>query len=418
MFIYDEFESDLQEALARLFDPDYHPPERFCAAIGCYPDDGDGRVRESIMKSIEQMRPCPGTPPTAYIWQAYGLLHYRYIQKLTQEETADRLDLSRRTINRLQQKAIYKLAGALQEETRRRQNSAMVLAGQKENSSEASSGSTQAAGWEEQLQREVDSLQTKAPNASADVHEVIERVLEITAALSSTLGIHLRVISVQPDLTAAVHPVLLLQALVSILKRLALYARGGDIAIYAKNEDGRAKITLTATNLGGDFSIEDLTGSISLVDALTIEVLREGVQITVWVSMPAVGTITVLVVDDNEDMVRFYRDCTIGTRYQIVHVSQGELLLETARRVCPDIIVLDVMLPDSDGWRLLMHLHADPQLGQIPIIISSVVREEELALSLGAASYLAKPVRPRQFIQALNLICGADATGETRGRAH
>mgnify|MGYP001111695391 CR=1 FL=1 len=69
----------------------------------------------------------------------------------------------------------------------------------------------------------------------------------------------------------------------------------------------------------------------------------------------------------------------------------------------PDLVVLDVMLPDTDGWRLLMHLRQHPLTRSTPVIICSVVQESDLASSLGAALYLSKPVRPRQFIQALIL---------------
>jgi CheY-like chemotaxis protein len=60
------------------------------------------------------------------------------------------------------------------------------------------------------------------------------------------------------------------------------------------------------------------------------------------------------------------------------------------------------MLPDVDGWNLLQDLHQHPATRSIPVIICSVVREETLALSLGAVLYLPKPVSPHQFIQALN----------------
>ena len=70
----------------------------------------------------------------------------------------------------------------------------------------------------------------------------------------------------------------------------------------------------------------------------------------------------------------------------------------------PDLIVLDVMLPDTDGWKLLIQLHEDPITRSIPVIICTVIREEELAYSLGAAHFLAKPVEPRQLVEALDQI--------------
>ena len=69
----------------------------------------------------------------------------------------------------------------------------------------------------------------------------------------------------------------------------------------------------------------------------------------------------------------------------------------------PDLIVLDVMLPDPDmdGWKLLMQLHGDAKTRAIPVVVCSVVREIELALALGAAVYVPKPVARRDFLAAL-----------------
>jgi CheY-like chemotaxis protein len=64
--------------------------------------------------------------------------------------------------------------------------------------------------------------------------------------------------------------------------------------------------------------------------------------------------------------------------------------------------VLDVMLADMDGWELLASLTNHPQASSIPVIVCSVVRGEDLAPALGAVSYLPKPVRPLQFIEALD----------------
>jgi len=135
-----------------------------------------------------------------------------------------------------------------------------------------------------------------------------------------------------------------------------------------------------------------------------VEAHVDGDRAFLWVGLPSVGKITVLVVDDNPDMARFYRRSAEKTSYHIVHTAGGQNLFETIAATAPAVIVLDVMLPDIDGWELLTRLHQDPATRPIPVIVCSVVREEELALSLGAAHYLPKPVRSREFIQALDRV--------------
>jgi len=55
-------------------------------------------------------------------------------------------------------------------------------------------------------------------------------------------------------------------------------------------------------------------------------------------------------------------------------------------------IILDIMMPETDGWRVLQALKLDERTRQIPVIVCSVVNDPELGLALGAASYLTKPV--------------------------
>jgi CheY-like chemotaxis protein len=254
-------------------------------------------------------------------------------------------------------------------------------------------------------------LQAKAPGAVSDVGEVIRSVLELVDALAPVPGVQVEVESVQAGLVAAVHPVLLQQILISALKRLARHTSNEGIAVYARLEDGNVKITLTGAVASGQRLNEtDLMSDIPVPEGVSIKVCIDGPQTFVWIEAPAEGKFTVLVVDDNEDMVRFYQSSAVGTRYHIVHITQGQKLFEAIQATAPDVIVLDVMLPDIDGWRLLMRLREDLATRPIPVIVCSVVREEELALSLGAARYLPKPVLPPEFIQALERVLSPAAT--------
>ena len=419
MVSYKEFEKEFQEALCHLYDPDYQPREALCAATGCDLGDGMPAVRTAILRAIESLEPPSDTPPTALTRQVYGLLHNRFVLRLTQEETAYRLNVSRRTVNRLQHKAAHALAEALWRHSQTLGQVARGLPqGDDELPTEETLADTSISDWRSQMQRELDSLEAKAPNAPCDVGEVISSVLGFIDPLAPKLGIRVEVKSVQPGLVAAIHPVLLHQVLISALKRFAPFVSNGQVAVYARLEDGNAKITLTgATAVTDGLSERNFTSGIPTSKDVSIETCVDGSQAFVWISVPSMGKVTVLVVDDNEDMARFYRDCTIGTRYHIVHVAQGGDLFEAVDATVPDIVVLDVMLPDIDGWRLLMRIHEDPATRSIPVIICSVVQEEDLALSLGAARYLPKPVRPREFIQALDQVLPQAPAGALRSLA-
>lgn len=411
--IYFVFEKELQEALNRLVDPDYQPSQNLCQILGCQPKEGNAALQSLIIRAIDSLKPVDETPPTTYIKLFYELLYYRYELKLNQEETAFRLNMSRRTINRMQRSAIHTLASILWDRSKveREKIEGSIAEGGNLLTGESVGGS-QASNWDSQLKRELNILQLKAPGALSDVERVINDALGIMDARTVGQGSHVKVVSVQPKLVAAVHPVLLEQVLISALLRLSPYASNHEISVFARLEDGNTKITLTCATTDNGFNERDFIKDIPISKDLSIEVLTEGLQVFLWITMPSVGTLTVLVVDDNEDMVRFYRDCTIGTRYHIIHIGQGQDLIKVVKTLAPDIIVLDVMLPDIDGWRLLMLLHENPETKSIPVIVCTVVREEGLALSLGATRYLAKPVGPREFIQTLDHVSPPVVTGD------
>jgi CheY-like chemotaxis protein len=237
------------------------------------------------------------------------------------------------------------------------------------------------------------------------VEEVIDTVLELEKTLQERRKVRVKVGSIQPNLTARIHPTVLQQMLITAVEQLASHSSSGQITIFARVEGANAKITLATTIAKEDRLTEkDLAGNILTTENTTLDAYVDSNRAFVWIKIPSGKKIIVLAVDDNPDLAHFYQRAVEGTRYQIEHTIQGQDLVEVIKTVVPDVIVLDIMLPDADGWKVLTHLHENPTTRAIPVIICSVVRAEELALSLGAALYLPKPVRPREFIQALDQV--------------
>ena len=419
MITSEEFERALREALGHLYDPDYKPANSFCAVVDCDPGKGTFGVQSAILRGIKDLEPSPDTPPGARTRMIYDLLHCRFVLKLTQEETAGRLHVSVASAWRTQREAAHTLARLLWDRSQARQRPAEDRAQVSEDRPAGEEGlDTQAPDWRSQLERELASLRSSAPGAVADVGETINGVLKLESALVSRHDTRVEVGSMQPDLVAAIHPSVLRQILISAIGRLAPHTSAGPITIFARLEDGNVKIAVTGAVTSEERPTQsDLIRDILAPEGVSVEAHLEGDHAFLWVELPSVGKATVVVVDDNVDMARFYRRATEGTNYHIVHTAEGEGLFEIIEAVAPDVIVLDVMLPDVDGWELLMRLHESPATRPIPVIVCSVVREEELALSLGAARYLAKPVRAREFTQALDQVLSQAPTGAPRSPA-
>jgi CheY-like chemotaxis protein len=133
----------------------------------------------------------------------------------------------------------------------------------------------------------------------------------------------------------------------------------------------------------------------------SVELLMRDDALLFSVELPLAGR-TLLVVDDNADLVHLYRRYILGTPYQIVHLGQGTALFEAIDEHVPDLVVLDVMLPDVDGWELLANLHQHPSTRRLPVVVCTVVDGRELALALGADVYLPKPVQRDDFLRAVD----------------
>lgn len=96
--------------------------------------------------------------------------------------------------------------------------------------------------------------------------------------------------------------------------------------------------------------------------------------------------------------------------YQVHQAYDGQEGLEKARRLKPSAIVLDIMLPRVDGWQVLDELKRQPETRDIPVVIVSMVEEQRLGLSLGAADYFVKPVQREKFLARLGML--VSTTGE------
>ena len=106
----------------------------------------------------------------------------------------------------------------------------------------------------------------------------------------------------------------------------------------------------------------------------------------------------VLLVDDDQN-IRFVAQMTLEglTEWKVVTADSGKAALETAPREMPDLIMLDVMMPDMDGPTTFMQLQQNPDLRGIPVIFMTAkiqTHELENYLKLGAAGVIGKPFDP------------------------
>jgi two-component system KDP operon response regulator KdpE len=112
----------------------------------------------------------------------------------------------------------------------------------------------------------------------------------------------------------------------------------------------------------------------------------------------------VLVVDDEPRMIRFIRMNLELENYQVVEASNGLEALERVRDQIPDLVILDVMMPELDGFETLAMLR---EISTVPVIMLTVKADEQdkvRGLELGADDYVTKPFSPRELSSRVNAV--------------
>jgi len=111
----------------------------------------------------------------------------------------------------------------------------------------------------------------------------------------------------------------------------------------------------------------------------------------------------ILAIDDNPEAIDII--CKyLGDDYTVVGLLGGEEAVAKAKQFKPMAITLDVMMPRKDGWQVLRELKNDSDTQDIPVIILSIVDDQRIGFSLGAAEYIVKPVEKELLLKKLKTL--------------
>ena len=123
---------------------------------------------------------------------------------------------------------------------------------------------------------------------------------------------------------------------------------------------------------------------------------------------PADRDVTVLVIDDDQSSRMLLQRLLSREGYQVITAESGKTGIELARSEKPDIITLDALMPEMDGWTVLGRLKDDTELKEIPVIMVTFVDEPRKGFALGAAEYMTKPVDRVHLLEALRRVSRPD----------
>jgi DNA-binding response OmpR family regulator len=118
----------------------------------------------------------------------------------------------------------------------------------------------------------------------------------------------------------------------------------------------------------------------------------------------SMGNARILAVDDSPTILEMIKTILLAGGYEVITAADGSAALEAARSDSPDLILLDVMLPKLDGYRVCRLLKFDQKYKDIPIIMLTAKSEEQsmvTGIRTGANQYLTKPVEPNRLLSAV-----------------
>nr|WP_150107515.1 response regulator transcription factor [Pedosphaera parvula] len=124
----------------------------------------------------------------------------------------------------------------------------------------------------------------------------------------------------------------------------------------------------------------------------------------------------ILVVDDEPDAIELIKFNLKSAGYEVITAADGEEALNKARSLLPNLIILDLMIPEVDGLEVCKILRRDARVSGIPIIMLTAKAAEidrVLGLELGADDYVTKPFSPRELVlRVKRLLRSGQTTGE------
>ena len=397
----EEFVEQVRDALLHLYDLTYlqiHPLLAAIKSVGKSTTATCQSLRQSLLDAIGSLHPSPGVAAGSPAWRSYQILELRYIEGRDVDDVIDELALSRRQYYREHNRALQAVASLLWQ---RWQLADSVGPGG------AVAASTPKGHVEDLARWEAEQLLSGERSLQIDPVEIIRGVRDLLRPLCTSRNVSLSINLAQRLPPLHGDRVALRQALLAVLTPVITRSGAGTVHVEVAHQSGEIVVRI---HTGAPINLDECRGEIEECRPFVAALRgRCGVRSTVgrseateiWLSFPTLDRPMLLVVDNNQDFLTLVERYLEASHWDVTGVSDIDRAYAVAQQRRPQAILLDVILPGRDGWDLLMELKSTPSLDDIPVIVCSVLHKEEMATSLGATAYLAKPISQRQLLDTL-----------------
>ena len=371
------------------------------------PSDGSGSRRDNgwqlhklLLDVVEELDPGADAPAFSPPWRRYQLMQSRFVDGLAPDAVAQELAISRRQFFREQKEALDVVAEIIWKRATAGWADTPEVPGR------------QAQDTPVPLQRlellRVEAARVKRDNRYARIDEVVDGAIGIMGEVLARRQITLERALPDPSPVASVDPSVLRQMLLSVFGYLTAQAHDTTLGLHGRIRGKHVELSVTlasATALcdetgDADDPLTALEEMAQLSQAHVSRCYAEGRLTGYSVRLP-IAQRTVLVLDDNRDVLELFRRYLESSQYKVVTSEQPSEALRMARELHPDVITLDLMMPQQDGWDVLQTLLNQSETRDIPVIVCSVLKQKPLALSLGATAFLEKPVDKQTLVATI-----------------
>ena len=268
------------------------------------------------------------------------------------------------------------------------------------------------AGSTESLEGDLAWLGQAPPGQVTDAGSAISRVLDLLAPVARQHGAILRAESPSQRVAVAIQPMALRQILIAAISVAIHKSPAAVIAVSCLRHRSHSLVIIRgqcspqrAVSLSSDDEANlDMAARLARAShgSLASSLSEEGIVIRVH--LPALPPLPILVVDDNVDALQLFERYAEGTRYAVSTFSSPQSALEQTVALQPAAVVMDVMMPHVDGWEAMGWFRQRPATREVPIIVCTILAQEELAFALGASGFLRKPVTRQAFLAKLDQV--------------
>jgi CheY-like chemotaxis protein len=384
--------SELYRLIAHLNDTAYLERHRFARLLPPTATPGLSRgqaLRRTLRMAITALD--PGSEASSGMLEArpYRVLYRYAISRHSILSIADDLGLSRRQVYRDLRVAVEALAEIVRDS----------LGGPPP--------AHEAAADDSDLRAELERL-AEASEQEVEVSTLVDEAARSALPLARERKVELRVEREGHPLRATTNRVMLRQAVLNLLSHAVSTSEAGAVHVRTRlsGQQGsiechyRSRVWPEPRTPQSPLAIANhLLSSLGM----GLESSRDGEGITrLVVTVPLLQEHDVLIVDDNEAFVRLFRRYLRGQPYRVHGAGSMAEAIEAVQRIRPDVVILDVMMPERDGWELLETLRTTPEGQRARIIVCSIINDPELSAALGADGFLLKPVERADLLQALS----------------